>query len=557
MGNLKMPKHTADLTEIQAALKVYCDAGDWLSNSDYIDQIKIELGQPYKTDESGYTRITQILSYFGLVTWQDMTKKQSNRKITESGDRFYNAWLNNDWSSMHLEILLALETLTFGRNVCGTTSDSDFEPPNIFIKCIIILGYVKMNEYKYLLDSLDAGDPYTFCELLSHIQANRYRRITAYPAVRNSYISDPKPINVLENWRFVSKDSDGKYTLDPDVMNTYLDRLLDLKINNSMLPSGNPGSDDSDEIEKLREYNNLVLYGPPGTGKSFLAKKISEEGKVYKVTFHPDFDNRSFVGGYKPSMNGDDIVYKFVPQIFIKTYVDAWKNLASGDEIEIFYLVIDEINRGNCAEIFGNIFQLLDRNKDGFSVYPVIVDEELKKHLLGNDGFGGYHQGITEKGEIKLPSNLKIIATMNTSDQSLYPMDSAFKRRWDWHFVPIDYSCRNSDFKIRLNSGKEYSWLDFIKSINSHIFDTTRSQDKQIGNWFIDATPSGKKISETTFINKVIFYLWNDIYRDEDSDLFKDESSSPITYSSFFEIDKRDSLLESFLEKRLTLNPID
>lgn len=552
-----MPKHTANLSEIQAALRVYFDAGDWLPNSEYIESVRSILGPPYK-DDSGYTKITQILTYFGLVTWEDWTEKRSNRKITESGVRFYNAWLISDWDAMHLEILLALENLTFGRNVCGTTSDSDFEPPNIFILCIIILGYVKLNEYKYILDSLDSGDPYTFCELLSRVQANRYRGITDYPAVRNRFISDPKPINVLENWRFVAKDSDGKYTLDPDVMNTYLDRLLNLKIYNSILPSGNPGSDDSDEIEKLREYYNLVLYGPPGTGKSFLAKKISENGTTYKVTFHPDFDHRSFVGGYKPSMGDEDkIVYKFVPQIFIKTYVDAWKNLASGDEIEIFYLIIDEINRGNCAEIFGNIFQLLDRDKDGFSVYPVIVEEELKKHLLGNDGFGGYHQGITEKGEIKLPSNLKIIATMNTSDQSLYPMDSAFKRRWDWHFVPIDYSCRNSDFKIGLSSGKEYSWLDFIKNINSHIFETTRSQDKQIGNWFVDATATGKKISETTFINKVIFYLWNDIYREEDSDLFKDESSSPITYSSFFEIDKRDILLEFFLENRLSLNPID
>ena len=269
-----------------------------------------------------------------------------------------------------------------------------------------------------------------------------------------------------------------------------------------------------------QDVNNVIYYGSPGTGKSHRAD-IETNGKdVQKVTFHPDYDYHSFVGGYKPTMDGDKIAYKFVPQIFTKIYVDAWKNLVSADETKPFYLQIEEINRGNCAEIFGDLFQLLDRDKDGFSKYEVTAEEELCKYLLSENGFGGNHPGI-ENGKLRFPNNLKIIATMNTSDQSLFPMDSAFKRRWDWIYVPIDTDCKFSDFTIKLDNGKAFEWLSFLKVINEEIFEITKSQDKQIGNWFIDAQNSGKVITESTFVNKVIFYLWNDVFKDEENTIFK------------------------------------
>ena len=305
-----------------------------------------------------------------------------------------------------------------------------------------------------------------------------------------------------------------------------------------------------------QDVNNVIYYGSPGTGKSHRAD-IETNGKdVQKVTFHPDYDYHSFVGGYKPTMDGDKIAYKFVPQIFTKIYVDAWKNLVLDEETKPFYLQIEEINRGNCAEIFGDLFQLLDRDKDGFSKYEVTAEEELCKYLLSEKGFGGNHPGIAN-GKLRFPNNLKIIATMNTSDQSLFPMDSAFKRRWDWIYVPIDTDCKFSDFTIKLDNGKAFEWLSFLKVINEEIFEITKSQDKQIGNWFIDAQNSGKVITESTFVNKVIFYLWNDVFKDEENTIFKSVDGKNLTYTSFFENGTSNNLVSYILEERLKLTDLN
>jgi hypothetical protein len=301
-----------------------------------------------------------------------------------------------------------------------------------------------------------------------------------------------------------------------------------------------------------QDVNNVIYYGSPGTGKSHRADIETNGKEVQKVTFHPDYDYHSFVGGYKPTMDRDKIAYKFVPQIFSKIYVDAWKNLVSADETKPFYLQIEEINRGNCAEIFGDLFQLLDRDKDGFSKYEVTAEEELCKYLLSEKGFGGNHPGI-ENGKLRFPNNLKIIATMNTSDQSLFPMDSAFKRRWDWIYVPIDTDCKYSDFTIQLDNSKAFEWLSFLKVINEEIFEITKSQDKQIGNWFIDAQNSGKVISENTFVNKVLFYLWNDVFKDEENTIFKSADGKNLTYTSFFENGTSNNLVSYILEERLKL----
>ena len=307
----------------------------------------------------------------------------------------------------------------------------------------------------------------------------------------------------------------------------------------------------------LQDLNNVIYYGSPGTGKSHKAD-IETDGKdVQKVTFHPDYDYHSFVGGYKPTMDRDKIAYKFVPQIFTKIYVDAWKNFESTDETKSYYLQIEEINRGNCAEIFGDLFQLLDRKSDGSSKYEVTAEEELKKYLEGEDGFNSKeHKGIND-GKLRFPSNLKIIATMNTSDQSLFPMDSAFKRRWDWEYVPIDYHCKKSDFIIKLDNGKEFKWLDFLKKVNKEIFEIDNNQDKQIGNWFINAEHTDNVILEKTFLNKVVFYLWNDVFKDEEKTIFKLNETENITYTSFFEKEASVNLLSDILEKRLGLIDIN
>lgn len=247
-----------------------------------------------------------------------------------------------------------------------------------------------------------------------------------------------------------------------------------------------------------------IYYGTPGSGKSHKVKGIVkdvDENFVFRTTFHPDSDYASFVGCYKPVMKNDVIKYQFTPQTFTKAYVAAWNN----PEQQI-YLIIEEINRGNCAQIFGDLFQLLDR-ENGVSEYPIDADNDLKDYLEQELGAG--HEGI-KNGKLKLPSNLNILATMNTSDQSLFPVDSAFKRRWAWECVPVDYTNPNSGkFTIKIGDS-EYKWHDFLLKANNRIKDLTFSEDKQMGNFFISSN-----VDKRQFIDKVMFYLWNDICKDE------------------------------------------
>lgn len=216
------------------------------------------------------------------------------------------------------------------------------------------------------------------------------------------------------------------------------------------------------------------------------------------------------------------IAYSFVPQTFIKAYIQAYKK-----PNENVYLIIEEINRGNCAQIFGDLFQLLDRDDNGVSEYPIKADFDLKMYLEGV--LGEDHYGIKD-GELCLPSNLYIWATMNTSDQSLFPIDSAFKRRWDWEYEPIKYM--NTDWGIEVG-GNLYSWTSFQKEVNNRIFDATNSEDKMLGDFFVK--PNNNVISEKQFINKVLFYLWNDVCKDGDGDIFKTEDNKDVKFSDLYD----------------------
>jgi len=289
--------------------------------------------------------------------------------------------------------------------------------------------------------------------------------------------------------------------------------------------------EETDDIEPKVSSppKNQIYYGAPGTGKSHKIKEILKPVPLKqqeRVTFHPEYDNVSFVGGYMPISEKDNegvdqIKYKFVPQAFTNSYVKAWQNLE-----QPYYLVIEEINRGNCAEIFGDMFQLLDRTGD----YWITPSQALGEHLKNT--LGESHAGIKD-GKMRLPYNLTLLATMNTSDQSLFPMDSAFKRRWTWKYIPINAD-KNSEnnpsaaYRVHLDETRSFSWLDFILAINQHIrTETDFGADKCIGNYFIK--PETSEISLEEFINKAVFYLWVDVFQEEDNTPFGDSS-----YEDFF-----------------------
>ena len=303
----------------------------------------------------------------------------------------------------------------------------------------------------------------------------------------------------------------------------------------------------------------IIYYGAPGTGKSHRIKKQLKEmnvpkGNIFRTTFHPDSDYSSFIGCYKPTMKpvdekyknivgkDEEITYSFVPQTFIKAYTQAYKK-----PNENVYLVIEEINRGNCAQIFGDLFQLLDRDDNGVSEYPIKADSDLKMYLEGE--LGKNHDGIKD-GELCLPSNLYIWATMNTSDQSLFPIDSAFKRRWDWEYEPIKYM--NTDWGIEVG-GNMYSWTSFQKEVNNRIFDATNSEDKMLGDFFVK--PNNNVISEKQFINKVLFYLWNDVCKDGDGDIFKTDDNKDVKFSDLYGEHGTDILLSMMKYLNIALLP--
>ncbi len=253
----------------------------------------------------------------------------------------------------------------------------------------------------------------------------------------------------------------------------------------------------------------VIYFGAPGTGKSKSVQDIVDveaKKRYVRTTFHPDTDYSSFVGCFKPTMNNGAIEYNFTPQAFANAYVRAWSDLSKP-----FYLVIEEINRGNCAQIFGDIFQLLDRNSNGESSYTITPDVDLQRFIADNlANIPNIPFEIQNGMEMRLPANLFIYATMNTSDQSLFPIDSAFKRRWDWHYTAIKPAEKNHILDV---NGTRYNWTSFIRLVNEKIYDLTKSEDKQLGYWFIKPDDSGI-VDWKLFVCKALFYIWNDVIKD-------------------------------------------
>lgn len=342
-----------------------------------------------------------------------------------------------------------------------------------------------------------------------------------------------------------------------------------------------------EDLSKLHSPLQAIYYGAPGTGKSYKIKSL-EKGKATKpirTTFHPDSDYATFVGAYKPTMEivprydsstGNQveekrIAYNYVPQAFLKAYVQAWVNYPESQ-----YLVIEEINRGNCAQIFGDLFQLLDRSASGFSEYPIAADSDISKHLLEvfskegkfalteeqreeiNALYEGEYDDVmadVQVGELLLfPKNLHILATMNTSDQSLFPIDSAFKRRWEWEYVPIRNA--NKGWVIAVD-GKEWDWWSFLEAINAKIGSVTDSEDKKLGYFFVKPSDN-HTITAETFVSKVIFYLWNDVFKDYgfSDEEFQTKDGKEMSFPMFYETENEDQRVNEALVAQFLQNVV-
>lgn len=351
--------------------------------------------------------------------------------------------------------------------------------------------------------------------------------------------------------------SNGIMAIDPSFTKDDFDKgwdslLSELKAKNTISVSASKR-----EYElSLGENDDYVLF-------STVAKNT--KARIEKCYNEEDEEPKGVESGIIDILNAYDV----------NTFDEAWKKLeedvmgstpASENLIAPQFLIIEEINRGNCAQIFGDIFQLLDRQGNGFSEYPIEADSDLQeaiaKELQGADikvdwalaNYKSTINGSTLSEDIKagrillLPNNLYIWATMNTSDQSLFPMDSAFKRRWDWECIPIDYNNEKSkNFTITIN-GKKFNWHDFLEKVNERILRATGSEDKQMGNFFIKGD-----VDEKQFINKVMFYLWNDVCKEEygtnnnffryykDSEKKEEQFTEQFTFNKLFENDVKNT----------------
>ena len=397
------------------------------------------------------------------------------------------------------------------------------------------------------------------------------------------------------------KEQKGKFTIRNYFAGGYSelhikkanDGIFDIEITNVNTPYDDGKEDGLEEKEMMAKPSlslQQIFYGAPGTGKSHTIKEETKESDVIRTTFHPDTDYSTFVGAYKPTtallpicdelgqpmkigattLHKEQIVYEFVAQSFLQAYVNAWKKFDKDDKQ---YLVIEEINRGNCAQIFGDLFQLLDRNDYGFSDYPIKADADMKRQLqkafaglviAQKDKINAMYEGkdivsqVLNGDILLLPNNLYIWATMNTSDQSLFPIDSAFKRRWDWTYMPISDAEKNWIIEV---DGNNYDWWLFLEKINEKIGSTTNSEDKKLGYFFCKAQDG--VISAKTFVGKVIFYLWNDVFKGYEfgDAIFNDEDGSKLSFDKFYTSEGKNSKVVeekvALFFKNLGLIPIE
>lgn len=277
-----------------------------------------------------------------------------------------------------------------------------------------------------------------------------------------------------------------------------------------------------DTVPHLPYAYNRIFFGAPGTGKSYLLnqqlKQCIEdyEAKSERVTFFPDLYYSNFFGTYKPcSDDKGRIIYKFIPGPFLRLLVDSYNNASP------HILVIEEINRAKAATVFGELFQLLDRNEEGISEYGVSIPEDARKYI--EDNLKG--QDIKE---LKLPSNFYIWATMNSADQGVYVLDAAFKRRWTFEYLPIDSKepPAQGDIYVKGNSNK-LIWDKLRKSINKVLSEECRvNEDKLLGAYFLNKSEldSAEKFN-SAMKNKVMMYLFEDVAKGFRQQVFSGDCS--------------------------------
>ncbi|WP_205407168.1 McrB family protein [Sporosarcina sp. PTS2304] len=536
MGKIVMPKNSALLNEIESVLQIYYEANDWLPNDVYKQKLKAMIGDTQYS--SSYTKKAQITSYFGFTIWKDFNNRQSHRKITESGKGFYLAVQSNNQDAILEELMCSFETVKFGRENCGVSeSDSDVEPPSVFIRAALELDYLTYKEFAYILWSLeDKGGNFT--DTIAEISQARQSGGLNIPEAAQKY-TDAKPIMILVRWGFLAEgDTVGgarKIMIAPIVLDRYRKRLSNLKIYN--IDMDMYVVDDITELrvsESRLEYtervtggSNILLYGVPGAGKSYTIEHeyCDDENRIERLVFHPDYTYSDFVGQILPNVSEGIVSYEFTEGPFTRLLKNSYEN--PGVE---YFLIIEEINRGNAPAIFGEVFQLLDRDENGTSEYG-ISNSDIARVVYGVNNL-----------KVRIPSNMSIIGTMNTSDQNVFTLDTAFQRRWNMRMIENDMSKVDLEFSNHKILDTEVSWKQFNEAINTIILRknvrVTSSEDKRLGAYFVRKSdlqynadeknyelPEKERLraerNNSLFADKVLKYLWDDAFKFTREDIFE------------------------------------
>jgi len=322
--------------------------------------------------------------------------------------------------------------------------------------------------------------------------------------------------------------------------------------------------DDTDEIQKGNlNYSlnqeislpyNRILFGAPGTGKSY---KLDEERLVFgenyeRVTFHPNYSYAQFVGAYKPKPRVRDgreyVSYEFVPGPFLRTWVKAQKSISDGENRN-YLLIIEEINRANVAAVFGDVFQLLDRKSDGTSEYEIATSEEMRDYLVNQCGFP-----LEEVITIKIPSNMYIWATMNSADQGVMPMDSAFKRRWNFEYIGInDGRAEIEESEITLKPYGTIKWDKLRTCINDKLINVGVNEDKLIGPFFLSKKELNSSLIDEIFKSKLLMYLFEDVLKHRKGKVFKIEFN---TFSKIVDGYNKGEKIFDFIVDEVTVSKV-
>ena len=501
MGKIVMPKNSALLNEIESVLQIYYEADNWLPNDEYKAKPKLMIGDDQYS--SSYTKKAQITSYFGFTIWEDINNPQSRRRITPSGKKMYEAIKAEDTAAVQEVLMNALETVKFGRDNYGCPeSSSDVEPPSLYVRAILDMGYLTYREFAFLLWKLeDLGANYT--DSLAELKVLRSKGTIDLGEEANKY-ADCKPIMILVRWGFLAEDttdsSGGKHIIiAPEVLSKYETRLRNLKIYNIDMDCDEPITNDYlafeegetvlidlDKAARIDNGTNVLLYGVPGSGKSWtIEHEYCKKGtNVERLVFHPDYTYSDFIGQILPNVAEDgQVSYKFTAGPFTNILADAYQN-----PDKEYILIIEEINRGNAPAIFGEVFQLLDRKTEIREVdddgYPIGTSE----YGITNANIAAIVYGDA-KHKVRIPSNLSIIGTMNTSDQNVFTLDTAFQRRWEMRLIENNFEHvdrRLADAKI-LDTG--ITWEVFCTQINKIIVGNnarmTSAEDKRLGAYFV------------------------------------------------------------------------